>query len=133
MANIIKPPALISAASISARPSLALFGSIEMGRAANWQAQAQTFFTDYDFDIYNPRRDNWDVSWKQEKESKPFFEQVNWELTVLENAQVRLFYFAPDTQSPITLMELGLSVGVGHVDTVVCCPEGFWRKGNVDM
>ena len=37
---------------------------------------------------------------------------------------------AKDSKSPITLLELGL-----HKDDniIVCCPEGFYRKGNVDI
>ena len=40
-------------------------------------------------------------------------------------------YFAPETKAPITLLELGLFARTGKA--VVCCPEGFWRKGNVDV
>jgi hypothetical protein len=40
-------------------------------------------------------------------------------------------YFAPATKAPITLLELGLAAGSGKL--VVCCPEGFWRKGNVEV
>jgi hypothetical protein len=39
-------------------------------------------------------------------------------------------YFDPKGQSPITLLELGL---FHDKDIIVCCPEGFWRKGNVDV
>jgi hypothetical protein len=31
----------------------------------------------------------------------------------------------------ITLFELGLFARSGKL--VVCCPDGFWRKGNVDV
>jgi hypothetical protein len=40
-------------------------------------------------------------------------------------------YFAPDTKSPITLLELGLASRSGRL--VVCCPAGFWRRGNVEV
>ena len=40
-------------------------------------------------------------------------------------------YFAPRTKAPITLLELGLAARSGKA--VVCCPAGFWRKGNVDV
>jgi hypothetical protein len=39
--------------------------------------------------------------------------------------------FLPDTKSPISLLELGLYASSGKM--LVCCPEGFWRKGNVDI
>lgn len=40
-------------------------------------------------------------------------------------------YFAPTTRAPITLLELGLFAQSGRL--VVCCPDGFWRKGNVEV
>ena len=45
-------------------------------------------------------------------------------------ASVIGMYFAPATKAPITLLELGLSARSGKL--VVCCPDGFWRKGNVE-
>jgi len=40
-------------------------------------------------------------------------------------------YFDPNTKSPISLLELGLHANSGKM--IVCCPKGFWRKGNVDI
>ena len=40
-------------------------------------------------------------------------------------------YFAPETKAPITLLELGLFARTGKV--IVCCPEGYWRRGNVEV
>lgn len=40
-------------------------------------------------------------------------------------------YFDPSTKSPISLLELGLYARAGKM--IVCCPDGFWRKGNVDI
>ena len=40
-------------------------------------------------------------------------------------------YFDPKTKSPISLLELGLFAKSGKL--VVCCPDGFWKKGNVDI
>ncbi len=49
----------------------------------------------------------------------------------LGKADVIALYLAPGTQSPISLMELGLHANGGKL--VVCCPDGFWRKGNVQI
>ena len=51
-------------------------------------------------------------------------------MQALEEANQIVMYFQPGTQSPITLLELGL---FKDNNLVVCCPEGFWRKGNVDI
>jgi hypothetical protein len=37
----------------------------------------------------------------------------------------------PKTKSPISLLELGLHANSSKL--IVCCPEGFYRKGNVDI
>jgi hypothetical protein len=109
-----------------------LAGSIEMGKAENWQETIENELEKFkDICIYNPRRDDWDSSWKQEITHPQFNQQVNWELDALEKSDMIVFYFSPETQSPITLLELGLFSKSGKL--VVCCPQGFWRKGNVDI
>lgn len=113
-------------------PQIFLAGSIEMGKAELWQDRAVKMFNTWDCIVLNPRRDDWDSSWKQSKDDPKFLEQVTWEQVGLAMSDVILFYFDPETQSPITLMELGLVAGLGK-DAVVVCPEGFYRKGNVDI
>jgi len=81
--------------------------------------------------FYNPRRDDWDSSWECDKNNKQFYEQVTWELDHLDKSDIIAIYFDPNTKSPISLMELGLYASTGKV--FVCCPKGFWRKGNVDI
>ena len=49
----------------------------------------------------------------------------------MEDATHIVMYFDPTTKSPISLLELGLHASSGKL--TVCCPEGFWRKGNVDI
>lgn len=109
--------------------SVFLAGSIEMGKAIDWQKQMALELNDCI--IYNPRRDDWDSSWIQTIDNPKFFEQVNWELNCLDKADIIALYFVPETMSPISLLELGLYAESGKL--VVGCPEGFWRKGNVDI
>lgn len=108
-----------------------LAGSIEMGTAKNWQLDMEKELSSFDVVVFNPRRDDWDSGWFQEQKNDQFNHQVNWELNNIEEAKIIFFYFAPETKSPITLLELGLSINKPRV--VVCCPDGFWRKGNIDI
>lgn len=125
----IKPPHPFT---IGNRFSVFLAGSIEMGIAENWQEQIENAFAGNDSICFlNPRRDAWDASWKQEIGNPQFSEQVNWELDGLERADLIVFYFAPETKSPVSMLELGLFADSKKL--LVCCPEGFWRKGNVDI
>lgn len=108
-----------------------LAGSIEMGKAENWQTRVTKMLENTDWTVLNPRRDDWDSSWEQKITNDKFREQVEWELQALEDASHVLMYFDPNTMSPISLLELGLFAPTGKL--IVCCPEGFWRKGNVDI
>ena len=113
------------------RPVVFLAGSIEMGTAANWQSDVTASIADLDVVVLNPRRDEWDASWKQSADNPMFHEQVSWELEGLERASLVAMYFDPATKAPVTLLELGLFARCGRL--VVCCPEGYFRKGNVDV
>ena len=126
MATIIKAPNPLQAGF-----SVFLAGSIEMGQAENWQTKVEASLADCEVVIFNPRRDDWDSSWKQSIDDPQFREQVEWELDALERADVIVMYFDPGSKSPISLLELGLFARSGKM--VVCCPQGFWRKGNVDI
>ncbi len=109
-----------------------LAGSIEMGAAENWQEVIEdTFRHKSDLVIFNPRRDVWDSSWVQKESNGQFNYQVNWELDKLTEADIIFMYFAPDTKSPISLLELGLYADSKKM--IVVCPDSFWRKGNVDI
>lgn len=110
-----------------------LAGSIEMGTAENWQTKIVNCFKDEDIIFLNPRRDDWDSSWKQEINNPEFFQQVMWELNNIKYSDLVIFYFDPNTKSPITLLELGYCIGSKPWDIIVYCPQGFWRKGNVDI
>jgi hypothetical protein len=106
-------------------------GSIAMGRAEPWQAAVEQALRDLPITILNPRRESWDASWEQSIDHSEFREQVEWELKAQECASMIAMYFAPAEPSPITLLELGLFARSGKL--VVCCPTGFWRRGNVEV
>ena len=106
-------------------------GSIEMGKAEDWQTKLAKLLEDEDILILNPRRDDWDSSWKQEKTNQQFNEQVTWEMDNIDRAQLVVFYFDKNTQSPVTLLELGMNASQGN--SVVLCPKEYFRKGNVDI
>lgn len=136
MATLIRPPKDFHAVG-GIVGSVFLAGSIEMGKAKDWQTKVWDGVKNIPgLGVLNPRRDSWDSSWKQEITNKKFKQQVEWELGGIESCDLVIFYFDPKTQSPITMAELGL---VSHrftnfsPEVIVCCPDGFWRKGNVDI
>ncbi|WP_269789534.1 nucleoside 2-deoxyribosyltransferase domain-containing protein [Stenotrophomonas sp. Iso1] len=113
------------------RPKVFLAGSIEMGKAGDWQQQVQQALADEGVLMLNPRRADWNPAWRAEADEPEFRRQVEWELAALEQADIVLMYFTPGTQSPITLLEFGLYARSGKL--LVAAPAGFWRKGNLDI
>lgn len=115
--------------------SVFLAGSIEQGKAEDWQQQVIDALGDLDGVVYNPRRAQWDSTWEQSIDNPQFAEQVNWEIDHIERSDIVLMYLQPGTKSPISLLELGYLLGnpMGMTNVIVVCPDGFWRKGNVEI
>lgn len=111
--------------------SVFLAGSIEMGKAVDWQKEVIDALRDLDVTVYNPRREDWDASWKQTYTNEQFRDQVCWEQEKLKEATLIFMYLAPGTQSPISLLEFGQFCYSGKL--IVCCPHGFWRRGNIEV
>jgi hypothetical protein len=125
---VIKPDSLHQKCDTK---SIFLAGSIEMGFTEDWQTKTSEIFNDYNVTFFNPRRDYFDPTWHQEKTNKEFNHQVNWEMDSLDSCDIIFMNIIPSTKSPITLLELGLHANSKKI--IVCCPDGFWRKGNVEI
>lgn len=106
--------------------SVFLAGTIDMGNSVDWQTEAATLFQQKEgkYILYNPRQ----AEWHPEREGEMDY-QVNWELEHLEKAHHILMVFLAGSQSPITLLELGLHARDGKLTVV--CPEGYFRYDNV--
>jgi len=120
--------------------SVFLAGSIEQGVAELWQdrviSELRKSKTKKKVLALNPRRESWDPSWVQSKDNPQFFNQVTWELGNIHTADIVFFWFDPTTKSPISLLELGVVMGLPYEMSpkiVIYCPEEFWRAGNVDI
>lgn len=107
-------------------PVIFLAGSIDQGGAPDWQNTVIEALADCAVTLLNPRRAVWD-----EGDADTFRAQVEWELDGLERADGIVLYLAPGSLAPVSLLELGLHAASGKL--ILCCPEGFWRKGNVDI
>lgn len=119
------------------RHKVFLAGSIEMGKAEDWQRDVIEMFNKYvkeedheDVIIFNPRREDWDSSWNQSIDNPKFYAQVTWELDCLDIADSIIMYFAANTTSPISLLELG---AFRDHNIIVVCDPLYTKKGNVDI
>jgi Nucleoside 2-deoxyribosyltransferase like len=125
---LIKAPGRIPS-SESRQRYLFLAGSTDV---ESWQDRVSEALKESDWVVLNPRREDWDDTWVESKDDPRFRQQVEWELVAQEMERTTiLMYFDPLSKSPISLLELGLFARTGRMKVV--CPEGFWKKGNVDL
>ena len=108
-----------------------LAGSIEQGKARDWQSEVQSQLKDLPVAFFNPRRAHWDPSWGQSSDNPQLVEQIQWELKHLESVDFIAMYIEPGTLSPISVFELGLHMRDPRL--MVACPPGFWREANVHV
>ncbi len=103
-----------------------LAGTIDMGNSIDWQSQLAEQFESFagDFLLYNPRQDHWNPDAPDAMDY-----QVNWELEHLESADFIIMNILGSSQSPITLLEMGLFARSGKL--VVVCEPSFYRYDNV--
>ena len=137
--NVIEIKPLASLVPSKNRFDIFLAGSIENGKAEEWQSmfrdQLYKMRPKHEVGLFNPRRDNWDPTWNQH-DNPQLIEQIEWELEHLEKAQLIVMYLQSGTISPISLLELGIfakEVYRSEKQMIVFCPEGFHRKANVDV
>lgn len=119
-------------------PKIFLAGSIEQGKAALWQRDTLVELQDLPVTVFNPRREVWDDQMVQDISNPVFKEQVDWELDMLEKADIVFMYFQSETLSPITLLELGVvatwkDMADDPPYVILVCEPGFWRRGNVQI
>lgn len=133
--GIYTPPANITERTRT-KPSVFLAGTIDMGdeRFKTWQSDFALQLKEK-YHIFNPRRIDWDSTWKQDFENPQFFQQVMWELNALTQSDVIIINFLPGSKSPISLLELGKYGGNDQQrhKVYVLCPYGYEKKGNVDV
>ena len=82
---IFTPPQNISTRN-RLKKSVFLAGSIEMGSAEDWQKSLGEWLSEKNYNVFNPRRTDWDSSWIQSYENPQFSQQVKWELNSLDKA-----------------------------------------------
>jgi len=110
-----------------------LAGTIDNGNSKDWQKELIDELENVEsecniqFELFNPRREKWDKN----SSDKIVEEQIKWEQNHLDEADLIIMVFSDDSQSPITLLELGLYAESGKL--IVFCTDKFWRYNNVHL
>ena len=138
--NLPLEVAAIENCHLVGKPKVFLAGTIDDGNSTDWQSKViwqmkyKHHCPDPDADesigdivVFNPRRDDWDDSWGVEQVE----EQIKWEQTHLDEADLIVMCLSDDSKSPISLFELGLYGPQGKM--VVFCTDKFYRFTNVRL
>ncbi|THC89574.1 hypothetical protein EYZ11_010983 [Aspergillus tanneri] len=112
--------------------SIFLAGTTSKVDTNDWRELLCASLSNIPITIYNPYRADWDSSWREDIDFPPYRQQVEWELDKQDKADVVVIYFHPATQAPISLLELGICARVPR-KAIVVCPEGYWKRGNVQI
>ena len=139
--QLVTSPDVVDAEELIMRePYIPVFlgGSIEQGKAIDWQQDVICALSKTPALVFNPRRRVWDATWVQDETNPEFVQQVKWELDRIDESMIIFLYFQAGTMSPISLLELGAvvtqsSFSVNNMTVVVVCEPGFWRRGNVQI
>lgn len=96
---------------------------------SNWQLEIIKLLENENIIVFNPRRDNFDIT---DPKASDF--QIEWEFNHLKTADIILFWFCPETLCPIVLFELGTHserARRGEVQIFVGCHPEYKRKYDV--
>ena len=110
--------------------SVFLAGTIDNGDSLNWQDKTIIELMNLgvnDIEIYNPRREHWNPN--PSKEEMEY--QIKWEQEYLDKADFIAMVLLDDSESPISLLELGLYAKSNKL--IVFCTPNFYRWDNVRL
>ncbi|KAH9985376.1 hypothetical protein F4779DRAFT_612137 [Xylariaceae sp. FL0662B] len=111
--------------------SVFLAGTTAKTNHPDWRESLTKGLAEFPITIINPYQADWDSSWREDITFEPYHEQVNWELDMQDQADMVVVFFHPETQVPLSLLELGLSARAGKA--IVWWLEGYWKRGNVEI
>lgn len=118
------------APDLISRKAIFLAGTTSPTGEPDWRQTLTRALLNLPITIYNPKRDDWDSTWREDFSDDRWAEQVQWELEMQDKADVVVVFFHGVSPAPISLLELGLCVRSGRA--IVCSLEGYSKRGNVE-
>ena len=128
MKAIVLTPPSINFETPSGYKKIFLAGSIEMGKAEDWQQKVITAVSDFEKVIYNPRRENFPINDPNASE-----QQIVWEFNHLRDSDIIIFWFSKGSLNPIVLYELGKWGNSTNKPIFVGCDQEYERKLDVEI
>ncbi|PNY26091.1 Uncharacterized protein TCAP_03973 [Tolypocladium capitatum] len=109
-----------------------LGGTTSATPSGDWRQRLAASLAAHPVALLNPRRADWDATWREDLSDPRWAEQVAWELDMQERADVLVFLLHAVSDAPVSLLELGLCVNDPGKRVVVCALDGYPRRGNVE-
>lgn len=97
----------------------------------DWRTSLTHALGNYPIAIFNPCRPDWDWRWTENSSDSRWTEQVEWELDMLDAADLVVVLLSGATSAPISMLELGLVVGRKPGGVIVCAEPEYSKRGNV--
>ncbi|EHK26888.1 uncharacterized protein TRIVIDRAFT_33632 [Trichoderma virens Gv29-8] len=118
------------APDVASRPSIFLAGNASPTGEADWRQTLTEALSSLPITIYNPYRNDWDATWREDGSDKRWSEQVGWELEMLDKADLVVVFFHGGSLAPISMLELGMCIRSRKV--IVCAMPDYPKRGNVE-
>ncbi|KAH6953758.1 hypothetical protein BKA56DRAFT_638360 [Ilyonectria sp. MPI-CAGE-AT-0026] len=112
------------------RLSIFLAGTTSATGEPDWRRRLIYSLGSHAVTILNPSRNDWDRTWTEDFSDARWVDQVQWELDMLEAADIIVILFHGVTLAPISLAELGMSAKSGRA--IACALDGYKKKGYVE-
>ena len=131
---VVKAPAIRN--EPAANGTIFLGGSISKNGTGNWRQflVESSSLSGKGVVFYDPSRDDWDHTWKEDMSDERWVQQVDWEGDRITESEVIVFYFGAATDAPITLLEFGTVLGTSkRHQTVVCVDPAYSKAGYVEL
>ncbi|KAF2270342.1 hypothetical protein CC78DRAFT_451341, partial [Lojkania enalia] len=87
--------------------------------------------SDLSITIFDQRSSDWHQTQRLGNSHTSSKKYLSWKLACLEEADVIALYLQPVLISSSDMLELRIYSSSGKL--VVCCPEGLWRRGDVEI
>ncbi|KAL7785877.1 hypothetical protein V8C37DRAFT_393327 [Trichoderma ceciliae] len=129
-ANVVLAPGRPTPNLRSQKSSVFLAGTTSPTGEPDWRQTLTEALSEMPITIFNPKRDDWDSTWKEDFSDSRWVEQVEWELEMQDEADIIVVFFHGVSPAPISLLELGLCVRSGKA--IVCALDGYSKRGNVE-
>ena len=117
--------------SINTNHSVKIFLAGGISNCPDWQSEAIEHFTalsNYNFTLYNPRRENFPINDPNASE-----QQIVWEYNHLRDSDIILYWFARGSLNPIVLYELGMWGNSRDKTIFIGIDPEYERKHDVEI